>query len=387
MRIFTCRIRNAGDGDIVWVDDSLAHGEWSEGKGPSQDTNTIKPNETREFEARSGGDIPIIGSLATGTEGWALFKTRFAEFIGSPQEAFIKISWDIPFITFDSEDGARVEATRFDPRQNIGPGQFDDRNKTPPGLQLSAFFAGPDGGDHVIDGLPWVFICPPMVLSGAKLGINLSLVVDGTVAPGQTKIPSFSDKKNAKPIPEPRSNTNPSMWTGLWSGGDGVSARISLQSDNRLSVTISENGRSPRTYENPNVSISRVVYSFAQTQFVSASAVARSETSLGDKIKLYVQEGIGTSRAVSKPIGRRTALYKELVTSHLDIVGSLASQQHQIGGDYLSLQEDATLEIYRMVSHGQVVDVALRYRRPSSIPSLYSVAHFDEMLYFRPDVH
>ncbi len=390
MRIMTCNIRNAGNGDITWVDDHLDHGVWSDGKGPSESTNVIKPGETRTFEAVSGGDIPLIGSIGTGTEGWALFRTLFTEFVGMPGTAFIKVHWNIPFFTFDWDDGAKFETTRFDPRQSIGPGQFDDRDKTPPGLQISGIIAGPGGGDHVIDGLPWVFICPPMVISGAKIGVNMTLVVNGTAAPSETKIPSFSDKKNVKPIPEPMMNTNASMWSGLWSG-DSVSARISRDAGNMLSVTITENGSggSAVTFPSQTVSISRLVSSYVDVVRGAnfTELTTSGESYVTNKVKLYVQEGLGTSRPVSKLVDRRTKLYKDIVSSRPDVVANFANLQHQIGGDYLSLQPDATLEIYRMVAKGEVVDVALRYRRPASIPMIYSTAHLDEMLYFRPDLH
>jgi hypothetical protein len=379
MRIFSCTIQNKGEGDIVWVDDKLESGEWTEGHAPSQDTKTIKPNETRFFEAVSE-TVPIVGSAITGTEGWALFKTRFAEFIGMPQEAFIRFSWNLPLVFF-SFDQPKIVATRFDPRS---PTPFD--NQTPPLLKMSVIFAGPEGGDHLVDALPWLIV-PPLVVLGAKLGVVVTLNVDGTVPPGSTKIPSFSDKKSAAPIAEPLSNTNPSMWTGTWSS-ERVQARIRRNDDSTLDVTIAENGGSPTEFTTHGVVISRVVYAFASTEFVGSTAISSPEESgFEDQIKLYVQEGLGTARASSKPINRRTQAYKEIVSGNPAIVGSLVSRQHQIGGDFLRLDRHAMLEIHRLMEKGQVVDVALRYRRPASIPSLRSLSHFDEMLYFRPDVH
>jgi hypothetical protein len=81
-------------------------------------------------------------------------------------------------------------------------------------------------------------------------------------------------------------------------------------------------------------------------------------------------------------------LFGDLVKSRPEVIASLASNTRQIGGDYLALHPDATLEIYRMVAGGEVVDVQLRYRRPATVPGLLGGrADHDEMLKFTPDIH
>jgi hypothetical protein len=65
------------------------------------------------------------------------------------------------------------------------------------------------------------------------------------------------------------------------------------------------------------------------------------------------------------------------------VLAGLSATAHPISGDYLSLKNDATLEICKLVSRGATVGYALRYRRPSFIPSILSRSTFDEILYMK----
>ena len=60
-----------------------------------------------------------------------------------------------------------------------------------------------------------------------------------------------------------------------------------------------------------------------------------------------------------------------------------------LSGDYISLPEDATFEIYRLMSHNKMVGQALRYRRPTSriITAVEALAgSFDEVLFYKPHI-
>ena len=53
----------------------------------------------------------------------------------------------------------------------------------------------------------------------------------------------------------------------------------------------------------------------------------------------------------------------------------------QLSGDYLALNNHASLEIYHRLNDGKVVGVALRYRRPTSSFLTALLGGVDEMLY------
>jgi hypothetical protein len=48
------------------IEDGLDHGEWQDPWFPPQQ---ISANTNAEWRSESGGDIPLVGSIATGTEG------------------------------------------------------------------------------------------------------------------------------------------------------------------------------------------------------------------------------------------------------------------------------------------------------------------------------
>src|SRR5215216_4665174 len=92
-RLFRCTISNAGGADIVLVDDHLSHGEWAEESIPSNTAPRLRPGQTGHYQAESGGDIPILESLMTGTEGWVLFTTTDSS--GSTE--FFRITHSLPY--------------------------------------------------------------------------------------------------------------------------------------------------------------------------------------------------------------------------------------------------------------------------------------------------
>ena len=66
-----------------------------------------------------------------------------------------------------------------------------------------------------------------------------------------------------------------------------------------------------------------------------------------------------------------------------EVIATLYTNTHRIGGDYLPLKNDATLEMCKLMYQGNVVGYALQYRRPSFVPSLISLSMYDELLYVK----
>jgi hypothetical protein len=66
----------------------LCHGKWTDGWPPPP---ALIPSKTHgSWQSESGGDIPIIGNIATGTEGWVKYVLT-----PTPPE-LVYIHWDNP---------------------------------------------------------------------------------------------------------------------------------------------------------------------------------------------------------------------------------------------------------------------------------------------------
>lgn len=392
MRIFNCTIVNDGEGDIEWVDDHLDHGEWSENLGPSQGTGLIKPSARNTFESRSGGSIPIFGSIGTGTEGWAIFKTHWAEFIGQSQEAYIKISWNLPFIKTSSDSPCAVETFRFDPRQPESP--FGETDKTKPGLHISSFVGNDgDGDDNIVQGLPWLVIFPAFFPLAGDVKYGIFLHVKNTVPLGSSKLPLFAEPQTVNTVTEAARFTNPSMWVGRWAS-ESISSYISTNPDGTLNVSITEKrssasgSKTDYTFETSNAPIHRLLYSFSESagRTLSRKSQATVARNFSEDLNIYVSKQFSSKRITREDVDKHSIAYSKIVNDNFDIYKNYTESEHQIGGDYLSLANDATLELYKIASGGKVVDAALRYRRPSGGPAMLSLTHFDEMLRYIPDV-
>jgi hypothetical protein len=433
MRIITSTIRNLGTGDITWVADHLDHGVWSDRKSPTNRAKLIKASGEGMFESRDGGDIPIIGSIGTGTQGWVLFRTLCSESVGSTTTIFMKISWNIPFVSFDAPtDGLKVELTRYDPRATVTSGEFDERDRRRPPLQISMSVAGAPGGDHVTDALPWVFTFPPFVVTGAKIGVNVTLDVRGTVSPADTTIPPFPSGQSGRRSKEPTINTNSTMWTGHWAGRD-VSVRIGKAGDGSLNVVVQEpSGRFacdrvqisritlsqviPRATRLPQVgghasgeagvrlmssqpsvapwlstrsiaAENKISFNPSAAGGISTSVASPSDAIPADAVfAVGMDEGVSSRTMATKSIDPDSAIYRSVVSSKVGSISMLPDGRHQIGGDYLSLPPEATLEMYSIREGTREVDLNLRYRRPAHVPFVSAAGQVDEMLQFYPDV-
>ena len=66
--------RHSQGAPIIGAADNLDHGEWADGSLPSQAAGNSAPGQSGHYQAESGGDIPILSSIMTGTEGWVIFR-------------------------------------------------------------------------------------------------------------------------------------------------------------------------------------------------------------------------------------------------------------------------------------------------------------------------
>ena len=110
-RSFRVMLTNKTGFSLVKVGDHLDHGEWTD---PWFPPDTIAAGEVRGWQSESGGDIPILGSIATGTEGWVKYRIEG----GNGDEIFIH--WNNPFIGATTADGRVTETFGGTQSQDFG---------------------------------------------------------------------------------------------------------------------------------------------------------------------------------------------------------------------------------------------------------------------------
>jgi hypothetical protein len=336
--------------------------------------------EEKSFESDRSGVVPIFGAW-TGNQGWALYRTFADGDFGSPQEVFLKFSWNLPYISFSAEL-PYCNGYKYNPLIPLGEGEFDTRDKSSPDIHVNRYSSNLGGGDYVLDALQ----APPLPLTligGENISIQCTFDVLDSRTPGSTKFPPFSDGTKPKAIPESMSNTNASMWVGTWAG-EQILARIVARDGNMLAVTVSERrGDELIPGETQLAGINRMLI-----QSVLASAL--NTDVLAPRIDLtpeiYVQQGIGTPRPAAIKINPWSAEFGNLVKQNKELVHGVKQNRIQIGGDFLNLEPNAVLEMYRMVADGEMVDVALRYRRPLANLMIAGFPAIDELLHYVPDV-
>lgn len=147
-RLVQVTILNNSDYPVVWQDDGRVHGFWQDPWYPSNLKN-LKRGEQGTFRLESGG-------VATGVEGWALFKIDipFATNVGVRTE-FFRLDFDRAYIEFTSFKGG-IDYTLKDPRT-------DDAPHTGP--QLANVFSRGSSDIANIDSSPFEFV------AGLPLGV------------------------------------------------------------------------------------------------------------------------------------------------------------------------------------------------------------------------
>jgi hypothetical protein len=400
-RSFHCEIVNKGTAPIVWVDDKIESGDWVDDHVPSETAKTINPGETGHYQAESDGDIPLIGNVMTGTEGWSLFSTTVAD---GPTE-YIKINHNLPYWAPPNNwHPVWSAASRYDPRIQPGAAEFDTRDMTDPQIRVHKANEQVDTGNFLTEfqSLPWIVFWGFASWGGinvfGKFHCHIKLVVSGSAPPPSTKIPLFDDTPAPAPVPKPFRFSSPNLWTGVWEG-QAVTVVISASPSGLLDVVVTERlpNHAEYTYEARNLAISRIYASKLgdvrhavlagldeETRFSMFTALERKESSRGYLFE--VQRLAGDERFGSVFISAdhpHHRAYGEVAARFIDAGGW---RSEEMGGDFLSLPGDATLEIHRLVAGGRTIGYSLRYRRPSSGPLLFmanAASAIDEMLYYR----
>src|SRR5262245_11513353 len=382
-RLFRCNIKNTGGAPIRWVDDHLDHGNWAEGSLPSQAAGLINPGQTGHYQAESGGDIPILSSLMTGTEGWVIFRTTD---IGGMTE-FFKISHFLPY--WSPRRGAGVEAMRFDPRIQPGSAEFDTRDKTPAVITIKQSSFSPHDELAEVQSLPWLIFWSVGQIWTQPYGDfhwHLNIEVANTAPPASTTIP-FPSSPPSNIGKKSYRYSNPGMWRGVWdSDNNSVTAVISTQPNGLLKVSITERtSQGEQTTNAEDVPISRTT-SLQLKEIAHAVPFLRPHAELFERAPRHmvqVQRMGGDEFERMDLIARGTELYSEQVLAverEWETVDIL--KPRKMGGDYLSLPNGGVLEILQYSSDGHPIGFGLRYLRPGFIPMLV-VSGIDEDLHPR----
>ncbi len=110
-------IFNHSDYPIVWLDDGRDHGDWQDPWFPSN-IKSLKKGENASFRIESAGDIPILGSVGTGAEGWAFFLVDVPADPGVGVRAeYFTLHFDRPFIELKTFERS-IDYQLHDPRGN-----------------------------------------------------------------------------------------------------------------------------------------------------------------------------------------------------------------------------------------------------------------------------
>ena len=374
-RLFRCNITNSGGASIFWVADNLDHGEWADGSLPSQAAGTIAPGQSGHYQAESGGDIPILSSIMTGTEGWVIFRTTNAT--GTTE--FFKISHYLPY--WSARRGAGVEAMRFDPRISPGTTAFDTRDMTPASITVKRTnLSSPHDPLAEVQSLPWLIFWSVGQIFTQPYGDfhwHLSIDVSGTAPPASTTIP-FPTTPPASVDSQAFRFSSPEMWRGVWESDDKrVTVAISVQPNGMLSVSVTERpaGGGEQTIEAANVPISRTGLLELAKVFENIPALREQTALLNESPKWMVQverKG-GNSFEMLDVIGRDHRMYTDAV-AEVDRAFEAVDgwRPRELGGDYLSLPNGAVLEMQQLTAEGTVIGYGLRYVRPAFVPVLVS---------------
>lgn len=85
-RTYNLLIDNQTDFELSRTNHHLCHGEWT-----SEPPATIPAHTMGAWRSESGGDIPLIGSIGTGTEGWVKYR------VNNANQDLMYLYWDNPF--------------------------------------------------------------------------------------------------------------------------------------------------------------------------------------------------------------------------------------------------------------------------------------------------
>ncbi|WP_152530623.1 hypothetical protein [Paraburkholderia dilworthii] len=383
-RLFRCNIINSGGAPILWIGDQLEQGEWAEESLPSKTAGRINPGQTGHYQAESGGDIPIFSSVMTGTEGWVAFSTTNL----SGETEYFKVSHWLPY--WAPRRGAQAEAMRFDPRTVPGSTEFDTRDTSPATVSIKRESFSPHDDIAEFQSLPWLVawsVAQVFTVPHGDFHWHLTLTVSGTAPPPSTTIP-FSSTQPPKVNSQSFRFSNPDMWRGIWDSDDGsVTAVITERDGGMLNVSITERspGGGELNFNAIDVPISRTRL-FDITRVFDAIPTLRKNRELVSKLDrglLEVERQGGNKFEASEIITRDQRLYGQTITAlERESAFVRVPEPMKFGGDYLSLPNDAVLEIYKVTADRQNLGYELRYVRPGFVPVMV-VNGIDRRLHHR----
>jgi len=161
---------------MVWKEDYCETGEWQDPWYPSRKAGRLFKGESGEWRAESED-----GTIAQGTEGWALWAVRILDipnFLGAADEHFdwVKVSWSVPWIEDDTID-IFCEIFPDDSRHDV-----PDTHK--PSLSVTGRMINADGSETVlaqaaeiapsIFGFPFVAAIPQVFIPRRKVHFTIN---------------------------------------------------------------------------------------------------------------------------------------------------------------------------------------------------------------------
>jgi len=133
-RSFHVYLTNATPFDVKRTGGNLDEGVWTNDV-PYPDT--IAAGTIGEWESESGGEIPIVGSVGQGTEGWVEYT------IQADNGDILHIDWDNPFVGATTSNGRVVVEFDGGPSKEwgiFGTWQWSDGSQLPVIGQTTSVF-------------------------------------------------------------------------------------------------------------------------------------------------------------------------------------------------------------------------------------------------------
>jgi hypothetical protein len=371
-RTFHCEIQNTGEGPLILTKSVVSEGEWSNGLDPSKSATAIAPGEIKIFQAESSG-------ILKGTQGLVTFRTQADDLRVGEHPEWLRITWDIPYIKLgpaEAPEMVKPWTSRFDPDADD---PFANPDRAFADIQTSVYYsAGPVSFLDMLKNTPEVFVAtvaePFMAFFGGTDvpdDVYCYLIVSGSVADADHTL-SFPTGPTKMPIPLPLHDSNLSQWAGVWQS-DHVTASI-VEVAGKLNVSVQEQtATGTRTLTGQGLQINHpAIHTIAQRDSALAATAGQGTSSATSAIGLKDRVQ-GLAGSVARAAGPTIA------------GNSATSTDVSITGDYVSLQDDATLEIFQLLQGKNAVGQAMRFVRPTS-RAISVLGSIDEMMNRKPHI-
>jgi len=269
-----------------------------------------------------------------------------------------------------------------------GSTEFDTRDTRPANITVRRTNAfSPHDELAEFQSLPWVIFWSVGQIFTQPYGDfhwHLQIEVSNTAPPTPTTIPFSSE-----PPPTMKSQSyrfsNPDLWRGIWdSDGNRVTAVISTLPSGLLQVSVTERapGVPDQTIGATDVPISRINH-FEMANLRDAMLIRQPERDSHDpKLMFEVRRHGGYEYALSELVGIEHRFRPDFGRIEHDFGIVQNVKPIELGGDYLSLPNDAALEMHQLTAEGHPIGYGLRYTRPTFVPFRVGGV-IDAMLYHR----